>query len=163
MKISELEEKKYIVNILEQIMLSNIAIMELYKKTATNEESIKICEKSIKQSKQGIKMVRTINHIEILRSLFNRIVSGKEQYFVMVGSICSFKDIKKWDTTKKGFKEFISMEEQAQKEMQEELKNRREQQEFVQKAQEQGKNVEMVFDPQTKKMKPVIVEEKTNA
>ena len=163
MKISELEEKIHITEILESILNSNIAMMKFYKDISTDEKSAEICEKSIEQCKKGIRTIYSIKHIEILRSLFNKIVSGKESYFAMVGSICSFDKIKKWDNTKKGFQEFISMEKEAQEKAKQEYEEKEKQKEFVKQAQEQGKEVEMVYDPQTKKMKPVIVEEKSNA
>ena len=163
MKISESKEKTHIITILENILSSNIAIMSLYKDTATDEKSKEICEKSIEQCKKGIRNLYSIKHIVILRSMFNKIVSGKEPYFAMVGSICSYKDIKRWDNTKKGFQEFLTLEKEAQDKAKQEFEEMSKQKEFVKKAQEQGQQVEMVYDPETKKLKPVVVKEKSNA
>ena len=81
----------------------------------------------------------------------------------MVGSLCSYDKIKSWDTTKKGFQEFLKLEKEAQEQAKREFDEEKKQQELIKQAQLEGKNVEMIYDTQTKKMKPVIVEEKSNA
>lgn len=158
-----MEEKIHITTILNAILESNIALMNFYKEISTDDKSREICEKSIKQCKDGIRLIYKIKHIEILRSLFNKIVSGKEYYFAMVGSLCSYDKIKSWDTTKKGFQEFLKLEKEAQEQAKREFDEEKKQQELIKQAQLEGKNIEMIYDTQTKKMKPVIVEEKSNA
>ena len=159
MKINEQKEREYIIDILTNILRANISLMSFYKDISTNKESSDICEKSIAQCEKGIKTINKIKHIEILRSLFNKIVSGKEYYFAMCGSLCSFEKIKTWDTTKKGFKEFILLEKQAQDEAKKEFEEKQRQKEFVENAEKEGKQVEMIYDEKTKTMKPIIVEE----
>lgn len=162
-KVQPEEEREFIINILTNVLNTNIEIMRFYKKIATDDKSIEICDKSIKQSEDGLKQIKKIVHLEILRSLFSKIVYGKEPYFAMCGSLCSFEKIKKWDTTKKGFKEFMDLEKAAIEEAKTKQQEIIKQQELVKKAKEEGKKVEMIFDKDTKKIKPVIIEEKENA
>ena len=163
MKLTKKKEREYIIKMLQSILKANVEIMEFYKAIAKDRKSKNICEKSIRQSKLGMSTVSQIKHIEILRSLFNKIISGKEQYFAMVGAMCSYDKISVWDNTKTGFQEFLKLEYEEQKLREKETKERQDQQELIRQAQEQGKNIEMVYDPNTKKVKPVIVEEKPNA
>ncbi len=157
------KEKEYIVKILTKILETNISIMYMYKETANDEKSKSICNKSINQCRKGIKLLPKIEHIEILRSLMEKIVYGKEHYFATSGALCSFSKIITWDTTKKGFQEFTKLEEEERLLRQKDFEEQQKQKELIKKAQEQGKNVEMVYDPTTKKIKPVVLEEKTNA
>ena len=163
MKLTKKKEREYMIKMLQSILKSNIEIMEFYKDIAIDRKSKNICKKSIEQSRKGIELLSKIKHIEILRSLFNKIISGKEQYFAMVGSMCSYDKITVWDNTKTGFQEFLKLEYEQQLLQEQENKERQEQQELIKTAHEQGKNIEMVYDPTTKKVKPVILEEKGNA
>lgn len=163
MALTKNKEREYKINVLTLILNTNIEIMKYYKKMTSDQKSINICNKSIRQSRNGIKILQTIHHIEIIRDLFNRFVVGKESYFALCGSLCSYSKINYWDTIEQGFKEFQKLQEQGIKEQEQELKERQRQKEIIQKAQEQGKTIEMVYDSETKKVKPVIVEEKVNA
>lgn len=161
--MTKIKEKNEIVSVLTSILEASISVMNFYKVVALDEKSREICDKSIGNAKNGIEKIKTIKHIEILRSLFNHMVVGKESYFAMCGSLCSFEKIDFWDNTRKGFIEFKKLEElgkQEELEKQEEIKKNRE---VIKKAQEEGKNVEMLYDKETKKIKPIIVEEKHNA
>lgn len=161
--MTEKQEREKKIAIMTNILETNIKIMLYYREIASNKESKAICNKSIKESKVGIKMLPTINHIEIIRSLFNHLVNGKEQYYVMSGSLCSYDKIIEWDTTEDGFKEFIKLEDEGVKKSQQEFEEKQKQAEMIKKAQEEGKTVEMIYDNEAKKVKPIIVEEKSNA
>lgn len=163
MKLSEKKEREYIIKIISSILETNISIMYMYRETAIDEKSRNICNKSIRQCRKGLKVLNTINHIEILRSLFSKVVYGKEVYFATVGSMCATDKISFWDTTEKGFQEFTKLEEEAKELTEKELEEKRKQQELIKKAQDDGKKVDWVYDKDTKKLKPVVVEEKPNA
>lgn len=161
--MTKIEEKKAIINVLTSILSTSISVMNFYKTVALDEKSKEICDKSIKNAEIGIEKIKKIRHIEILRSLFGHIVLGKEPYYAMCGSLCSFEKIDYWDKTKTGFDEFMKLEELGKQEelkKQEEIKKNKE---VIKKAQEEGKNVEMLYDKETKTIKPIIVEEKSNA
>lgn len=161
--MTKVEEKKEIVKLLSAILTASISVMEFYKIVALDDKSREICDKSIDNAKKGIEKIKEIKHIEILRSLMNHIIVGKEPYYAMCGSLCSYEKIDFWDKTKKGFNEFMKLEELGRQEelkKQEEIKKNKE---IIKKAQEEGKNVEMLYDKDTKTIKPIIVEEKHNA
>ena len=161
--MTKIEEKKAIISVLTSILTTSISVMNFYKTVALDEKSKEICDKSIKNAEIGIEKIKKIKHIEILRSLFGHIVLGKEPYYAMCGSLCSFEKIDFWDKTKTGFDEFMKLEELGKQEelkKQEEIKKNKE---VIKKAQEEGKNVEMLYDKETKTIKPIIVEEKSNA
>ena len=156
-------ERLYLVNALSNVLTTTISIMTYYVAITEDKKGKDIFRKSIKQCKKGLKLIKTISHIEILKSMFNKIITGKEYYYVMSGSICSYEKIKTWDNTKKGFEDFLKLEIEGMRQAEQEWKEQESQKEFVRKAQEEGKQVEMVFDDKTKKLKPVIIEEKSNA
>lgn len=157
---NKIDKKKYLVNILKKVLEANIEIMTYYKFIASDDKSKKVCSKSIKQSKLAIEKLTHTKHIEILVSLYNTIVAGKEVVFVSGGSLICSKQFDRWDKTEKGFKEFLALEEENRKVQKEKIEEQRKTQEMVAKAKEEGKEVEMVYD--NGKLKPVI-KEKSNA
>lgn len=144
-------------SVIKSLLLSSIEIMKFHLLNCDDEKLEKVLRKSISQSKRAIYIVERITHIEILTSLYNTFVFGKENYFVVIGaSIC--KSVKKWDTTKKGFDEFLSLEEENKQIALEKAKLEEEKREKIRKAKEEGKKIEMVF--KNGKLEPVVIEEK---
>lgn len=163
MGLTEKKKRDYMLKIITNILNTNISLMYFNREISVDDKSRAICNKSIRQSKLGLKQIQTINHIEILQSLFEKLVYGKESYYAMCGSLCSFDKIKYWDNTEKGFQEFLKLEEEGRQKTEQEFEEMKKQREFIKQAQEEGKKVEMVFDNETKKIKPVIIEENNNA
>ena len=120
------------------------------------QKKIKNIISTCKKAKDKIDQVR---HIEILMSLFNAFVGGKEQYFV-VTALTINKDVKRFDSTEKGFKEFLKLEKESREKFEKEQQEMKERQEKIAKAKEEGKKVEMTYV--NGKLEPVIVEEKPN-
>lgn len=112
----------------------------------------------LRKYKKAIRIIEKTQHIDILSSLYNSFISGKESYFVVL-CLSIIKNVEKWDTTKSGYQEFLSLEEEARAKFKEESEERMKTQESINKAREEGKKVEMVFD--NGKIKPVVVDEKT--
>ena len=140
---------------------SEIAIMEFQLTLTSEPEHIKGIKKVIKDSLKAKDIVISITHFEILASLYNSFVNGKESFYVMLSSTLNSKNkVTYWDRTKKGFKEFIALEEQAKAQTQKELEERLAQQEMIKKAQAEGKKIEMVYE--NGRLKPIIVDNKTN-
>ena len=115
--------------------------------------------KLLRHCKSAERLVWSCQHIEILASLYNSFVSGKEQYYIVLTESI-YKNVKKWDTTKKGFEEFMKLEEEARAKYQEERDERVRQQELIKKAREEGRKVDFVFE--NGKLVPVILEENKN-
>ena len=100
-------KRKYLISIIRKVLETNIELMTYYKHYATDEKSKRICSKSIRHTKKSLERLPLIKHIEILQSLFNAIVGGKEVIFVNAGSIFCSMRVEKWDSTEKCFKEFL--------------------------------------------------------
>lgn len=154
-------QKERLKAVFNRLLDTEIAIMQFQLTLASEDEHIKGIKKVIKDSEKAKKIVTNITHYEILVSLYNAFINGKESYYVLLSSTINSKNkIAYWDRTKKGFQEFITLEEQAKAQSQKEYEERLEQQEMIKKAQKEGKKIEMVF--QDGKLKPIVVEEKSN-
>lgn len=115
--------------------------------------------KLLRHCHRAEKLVWGCQHIEILASLYNSFVSGKEQYYII---LCEsiYKNVKRWDTTKKGFEEFMALDQEARNKFEAEKNEREQQMETIRKAREQGKKVDFVFEKG--KIVPVVIEETKN-
>ena len=146
--------------ILNKLIETNIAIMDFQLLAENQEKGKELAKKFIKDSKKAIKIVENVKHIEILTSLFNAFVSGKQPYFIAIAKTISLPNkIRHWDT-KKGFKEFIEEERLAVAKSEQELEEKRKERERIEQAKKDGKKVELMYI--NGKVKPVIVEEKPN-
>ena len=144
-------------NIIINLLKTDMAILQFHHHNEDDPNHIKSYNKWIRQCKNSIRIVENIQHIEILCSLYNTFISGKETYFVTLGAVVN-KDVKRWDTTKKGFEEFLKMDAEARAKFKEESEEREHQLESIKKAREEGKKIEFVF--QNGKLIPVVLEEK---
>lgn len=152
-------KKQYLIKIISKLLETNIELMIYYKAIASDDKSKKTCAKSIRKSRLALEKIKKVNHLEILQSLYNTLISGKENTFVLAGSLICSKQFYYWDNTKNGFNEFMELENKAREEQEAKLEEQRKERESIAKAKAEGKKVEMVYDPQTKKLKPSIVEE----
>ena len=150
-----------IKNIFVTMLESNIAVLEFQRTLTTKEEEQKGIDNWIKKSKTAIKIIKNVNHYDILISLYNSFVNGKETYFIALCNSITDKDtIAKWDKTEKGYKEFLEQERQAREDYENDLKEKKANIDFIAKAKKEGKKVEMLY--KDGKIKPVIVEEQPN-
>lgn len=155
------KQSKQIKSILIKMLETNITILEFQYTLTSVEKEKKGIKEWLKRSKKAIKVVENIVHNEILASLYNAFVNGKESYFVaMCLTLTQAKTVNYWDKTKKGFKEFLEKEEQAIKDDDANKKEKRETAELIKRAKQEGKKVEFMYV--NKKLKPVIVNEKPN-
>lgn len=157
MKNNEEIKRKYLINIIRKVLETNIELMNYYKCYAADDKSKKVCNKSIRQTKKSLEKLPHIKHIEILQSLFNAIVSGKEVVFVSAGALVGGKNVERWDTSEKGFKEFMKLEEESRKANQQRIEEEQRNKEFVENAKKQGKKVTYAYVDG--KLKPTIEEE----
>ena len=149
-------QREHLQNILISIIDSEIAILQFQKSIAKDQKDKSGLNKMINKGRKAKDVIRDLRHTEILISLYNTFVNGKESYFVMVERTINSKDTQKWDKTEKGFKEFVALEEQAKAKSKEEYEERMKQREMIINAKKQGKKVEMIFE--NGKLTPVIVE-----
>lgn len=157
MKNTRLLQEKAIIKLLE----TSISISEFHKANALNEKNIAICNKHIRECKKAIRNLPNIKHDDIVNSLFKTLTANSMQLFILSPSIVNSKQIKSWDNTKKGYDEFLYLEEEARKINEEKEKQRLADKEAIEKAKAEGKKVDLVYE--NGRMKPVITEEKNNA
>ena len=152
-------QKARLKSVFISMLETNSAIMRFQLTLTDDKNDIKGIKKFIKNSQKAIEIISGVNHYEILVSLYNTFISGKETYFCALEKTINRKDtIVKWDRTKKGFDLFLKLESDAKAKSKEEYEKKLKQQEMIRKAKEEGKKVEMVFVDG--KLQPHIVEEK---
>lgn len=154
-------QRALLKDIFVSMLTTNIEIMRFQITLTKDKDDIKGLKKFIRDSQKAIEIVNSVVHYEILVSLYNTFLNGKETYFVSLSKTISNKaTIRKWDKSERGFKLFLELENQAKAKTQEEYNKKVAQQEMIKKAKEEGKKVEMVYVDG--KLQPRIVEEKIN-
>ena len=148
-----------IKDIIIQMIKVNIANLEFQKTMSSVKEHRKTFTKMIHHSEKSIEIVRNLKHNDILASIYNSFVFGKEAYFITLNESI-YKNVQKWDATEKGYKEFKELERNAKEQSEKELQEKREMAETIKKAKENGQKIEYLFE--NGKIRPVVVEEKKN-
>ena len=123
---------------------------------------LKVINKSIKNSEKSLENIHKIKHIEILRAIYSDIIGQISAKLMLGGSLIVSKKVYYWDNTENGFKEFLELSENNIKEQEQKIKEQQESLQAIKKAKEEGKNVQMIYDPATKKVRPVIQEGENN-
>lgn len=152
-------EREYLIDLIVKNLDLNIANCEFMKKAYRgNPQVLKVINKSIKNSEKALESVNKIKHIEILRAIYSDLIGQISAKLMLGGSLVVSKKVYYWDNTENGFKEFQELCENNIKEQEQKIKEQQESLQAIQKAKEQGKKVQMIYDPATKKVKPVIEE-----
>lgn len=163
-KQQELKQRELIIKCIKSVISTNLEILALHKTIfKNNKESMSAIEKNIRISKKALRNINEIKHIEILRSIYQNIISGKEAIFALAPVLINSKKCKYWDTTKKGFAEFMELEREANEIAKKKYEEQVKEQQMVEQAKKEGKKVEYVYDNIEKRNKPLIVEEDNNA
>ena len=155
------DEKTFLKDTLISLCNAYIEIAKYKKYLADNTADKGVCDKVIRKAKKSIYIIKNVNHVEILRSIYNTFIGGKETIFaIMVGAVNHKDTVVRWDKTEQGFKEFLDREEESKKLYEQELEKQKAKADAVKKAKEEGKKVEFVM--KDGKLEPVITEEKQN-
>ena len=154
-------QKERLIQIIKDLLQTNVDLMAFHKTLTNDANALKIINKSIKMTKRAIEIIGQVKHIEILQSLYNTLLSGKENYFVLVGTLITSKNkVYYWDNSEKGFKEFLELENEAKAKSKEEFEERKKQQEIIEKAKRENKKIEFALE--NGKIKPIIVGDMAN-
>lgn len=154
-------QKSLLKSIFTTMLETNIEIMKFQITMTDKEEEKKGLKKYINETKKAINVIFEVRHYEILISLYNTFLNGKETYFMaLCKTINDKKTISRWDKSEKGFQEFLKLEAEAKAKSKEEYEKRLKDREMIIKAKQEGKKVEMVLEDG--KLQPRIVEEKPN-
>lgn len=156
------KKKEYLQKIIRNYLLTSLEIMNYLKAVADTKKSKLVCNKSIKNINQALVFVNEVKHIEVLEYLYGLFIGNNVIQHSISGNVINSKKLREYDTDK-GFDDFLKMVKEQKEQALEREQKRKESLEALKKAKEMGKKVEMVYDPQTKTTKPMIIEDKPNS
>lgn len=156
------KKRELLLSYLREHLAASIFVMKYLKENAKGKKAKNQCEKSIKSSLDALSYIEKIKHLDILEYLYGVFCGNNVILYSISGSIATSEKIKEWDT-KEHHQEFVEFIEDTKKQYEEKQKARQENLQAIQKAKEQGKKVEMVWDNKEKKAKPLIVEQDTQS
>jgi len=156
--MTEKKKREYLVDIISNYLKTGIVVAKYFHDNATDRKDKLLCNKTIKTLESAISHLTTIKHIELLEYLHNAFVGENVFAYIMSGSIVNSPKMKEFDT-EEGFIEFQKVMEERTAERLAKEKAQEETRLAIQKAKKEGKKVEMVYDKESRTVKPVIVEE----
>lgn len=157
----KLDKKSQLKKTLISLANSYVEICRLQDCYTDDPKAKEIREKALKQTKKFINLINSVNHTDILESIYRTFIGGKETLFAVMIGVCIKKDtVKYWDTTKKGYDEFVAKEKEAQELYEKALNEKKIKQDAIEKAKKEGKKVEFML--KDGKLEPVFTEEKPN-
>lgn len=162
MGLNEKKKREYLITIIQKYLETGKSLMEYLKAVATTRSAKYACNKSLNKIDEALVHLRQINHIEVLEHLYSMFIGNGVIAYSISGGIIMSKEMQKWDTDE-GIHELIELIEENRKKQEEKLKIQQENRKIVEQAKKEGKKVEMVYDKETKSVKPMIVEENNNA
>lgn len=158
MGLNEKKKREYLIDIIVgYLKTANTTLQYIYKSTEDTNAK-KISKKAMKKCEEALVHINEIKHIEILEHIYNMVVRKHTYDFSLCGSLVVSPQLKYWDTDK-GIEDFYKEKELFNDKMIREQEEKRQQAELIKKAKEENKKVEFVYDNDTKKLKPVILEE----
>lgn len=158
--MKEVERK---VNILLKLMECGIEIATMRKNLTDNPQAKKTCEKAIREFKKAIRYLPSIRHEDIINSLYNSLVVKNEIWFFYFAPTINHKNTRYWDTTENGYKEFLELEKEAKEIAKAKHEEQMKQAKAIEEAKANGDKIEMVYNPETKKLEQKIVKVDNNA
>ena len=158
--MKEIERK---INIMIKIMETGIEIATMRKNLTDNKQAKLSCEKAIREYKKAIRYLPSIKHEDIINSLYNSLVARNELWFFYLAPTINHKNTRYWDTTENGYKEFLELEKEAKEIAKAKHEEQMKQAKAIEEAKANGDKIEMVFNPETKKLEQRIVKENNNA
>lgn len=163
MGLEENKKREYLITIIQKYLDLSKEMMLYFKENANKDKkNEKICEHSIEKIEEAYSFIENINHFELLNYIFSMFVGSNYQAHAFVGSWITSEKIKEYDTDE-GIEELRQIIKENKKKALEKEKRQKENLEAMKKAREQGKQIQMVWDKDTKTIKPVVIEEKPNA
>ena len=162
MELKEKKKREHLIDIIELYLETNVALMEYYKAVADTRKGKLACTKSIKSTLQAIDHLRQIKHIELLDFLYSSFIGNNVIAYSVSGKVVLSKKLAFYDT-EDGFVEFLKEQEERKKQALAKEQEKIKTEETIKKAKEEGKKVEMVWDKETKTVKPFIVEDNAKA
>lgn len=162
MGITDKKKREYLIGIISNHLKVNIALMEYYHAVAPDRKSKLVCSRSIKDTEYALTHLHTIKHTDILEYLYSSFIGNNAVMYSVSSKLVNSKKLAYFDS-EKGHQEFLDTMEEQRKEREEKEKAKRENALAIEKAKKEGKKVEMVYNPKTKNVEPLIVEENPKA
>lgn len=158
-----MKESERKINIMLKIMEAGIEIATMRKNLTDNPQAKKTCEKAIREYKKAIRYLPSIKHEDIINSLYNSLVVRNEIWFFYFAPTINHKNTRYWDNTENGYKEFLELEKEAKEIAKAKQEEQMKKAKIIEEAKANGDKIEMVFNPETKKLEQIIVKEDNNA
>lgn len=157
-------ERELLIDTIKKALQLNINnCIFLKEMNKEHKEVLETLDKSIEQSLKAFDLLKDIEHLEILRAIYNDYVNKIASHLLMGGALVCSPKIQEWDKSEIGFREFTIANKEALKIAKQKAKEQEENRLAIEKAKEEGKKISMVYDPQTKQLKPVIDNESNKA
>lgn len=100
------------INIIKKTLETNLEILKLKKSQAKYQEDLKVIAQQVRITKKAINFIQSIKHEDVLDHIYNRFIYKNEFWFCQVVNIIASKKTISWDTTDKGYEEFLAMLEE---------------------------------------------------
>lgn len=156
------KRKTYLQEIIKNYLKTGKSVIELLRENAKSKSERDICNKSISKCEEAIVHIDCISHIEVLEYLYSIFIGNNVVAYSVSGGIASSKKLKEFDTDEH-IGELIEIIEENKKKQIAKVKAMEESKKTIDLAKKEGKKIEMVYDKETKTVKPLIVEEKPQA
>ena len=154
-------KREYLINVLSAYLTTNLTLFSFLREQAPDSKSKRLCTKNIKTTQKAIQYLYEIKHLDILEYLYSSFVGNNIMAYSVSPKMVLSPKIKEWDIDK-NHQEFVDYVEELRIYEERKAQERQESQLAIQKAKEQGKKVEMVYDKDKNKVVPVIIDD-TNA
>lgn len=161
-QISDKAKRKHLKEIITCHLKVCLATMTYFHKVASDRHAKLICTKSIKKLNKALVELDNIKHTELLEYLYSSYVGNNVILYSVSADLVLSSKLKYWDTDK-GIEEFKTEMEEKRQERLAKAEQREKNREAIAKARAEGKQVDMVYDKDTKSVRPVIVEKCSKA
>ena len=150
-------KREYLINIISSYLTTNLTMMSFLREQAPNSHAKRVCTKNIKTTQKAIQYLYEIKHLDILEYIYSSFVGNNIMAYSVSPKMVLSPKIKEWDI-EEHHQEFVDYVEELRIYEERKAQERQESQLAIQKAKEQGKKVEMVYDKEQKKVVPVILD-----
>ena len=118
-------DKELLIFSIRKAIELNIALCELDRQVYlkdSDEQTMKLIDDSIKLNQKALVEIENIEHIEILKAIFNDGVAKYRNLLFKPAHLVVDKKIQSYDKTEEGWQEFLKIQEEYQKNIDKKLK-----------------------------------------
>ena len=118
-------DKELIIYSIRKAIELNIALCELDRQvylSNADEETMKLIDDSIKLNQKALVEIENIEHIEILKAIYNDSVAKYRNLLFKPAHLVVDKKIQEYDKTESGWQDFLKIQEEYQENIDKKLK-----------------------------------------